>query len=721
MNAIQPKMKFLFRGLLITITVIWLGLLDNIVSAQDPAVVGIFSREDSSALWQLPEVVVVAKKESSAVQSLPVSVTAVQWQTISDADIRVVKDAAAYAPNVLMGNFGPRRLSNPYFRGIGAGPNNPGVTTNIDGVPQLSANSSSIELIDVEQIEFVRGAQGALFGRNSLGGVINIISRRPSQTWMIDAEGNYGNYNYGLGSFRLSGPIQPGTAILSLAGGYSRRDGYTINELTDGDVDNREAWFGKGQLWFAAWERFEARLIVGGERDRDGDYALGDLEALHKNPHRVSHDFIGSTNRDVVMPNLILAYYGDVVEVKSISGGVWWKVNEATDLDYSEIPLMINRNTEEQYQFTQEIRLSSKQNRPWNLADRLTMAWQTGVFLFQQDYERDYIIEMLPALTMQPFSASDRTTADITTTGMGIYGQGTLNAWERLNLTAGLRYDFENATAKFGLAPAFAPPVQQQADRNYNEVSPQLALDYRFMPSLTGYASAGRGYKAGGFNAGAPAGNESYGEEYSWNHEIGVKMMWLDKRVQINTSLFYILWADMQMYVPNPQAPGNYYIDNVGKAESKGLELEVRSRPRIHWDIFGSLGWVKTKFLSGSQAQGADIEGRRMPFTPEFTGGLGTQYAWFFTETLNLFARVQVTVCGQYDYDVSNTKGQDIYSLTDFRIGVRNRFWTVESWIRNAFDTKYIPVAFAYQLAPSGYLGENGAPMTFGIRAALHF
>jgi iron complex outermembrane receptor protein len=322
--------------------------------------------------------------------------------------------------------------------------------------------------------------------------------------------------------------------------------------------------------------------------------------------------------------------------------------------------------------------------------------------------------------TMQPIAANDRSTADITTTGIGIYGQGTLNVWDRLNLTAGLRYDSENTSADLGLMPAFAPPTQKKTDRDFNEVSPQFALDYCFLPTLMGYAGAGRGYKAGGFNAAAPAGNDSYGSEYSWNYEIGMKTMWLDKRIQINTSLFYVTWADMQMYMPNPLTPGNYYVDNVGKAQSNGLELEARSRPMAYWDLFGSFGWAKTKFLSGSRAQGINIEGNQLPLTPELTGSLGTQYVWSISENLRLFARAQVTVCGSYKYDASNAKGQGNYNLTDFHIGIRNKIWSVDGWIRNAFNTKYIPVAFAYQLAPSGYLGENGAPMTFGLGAVLN-
>ncbi len=230
---------------------------------------------------RLPAVTVIAEKEPAAAQSLPVSVTAVTAETIHDADVRSVKAAAVYAPNVFMNEFTARKVSNPFFRGIGASPNNPGVTTYIDGVPQLNANSSSIELIDIDQIEFVRGPQGALYGRNTVGGLINLTSRRPTlDAWRATTEGGYGNYNFRDGRLTYSGPVVTNQLGLSVAGGYSARDGFTRNDVTGHYLDSREAFFGKGQLLWVPVTDWEVRLILSGERAQDGDYALGDLAAI---------------------------------------------------------------------------------------------------------------------------------------------------------------------------------------------------------------------------------------------------------------------------------------------------------------------------------------------------------------------------------------------------------------------------------------------------------
>ncbi len=130
----------------------------------------------------LPTVIVTAQKDASDVKEVPASVTAVTAETIADAGIRNVTEAGILAPNTVFTEFTARKVSNARFRGIGSSPGNPAITTYLDGVPQLNSNSSNIELLDVNQIEFVRGPQSPLFGRNTLGGIVNVTSTRPSMS-----------------------------------------------------------------------------------------------------------------------------------------------------------------------------------------------------------------------------------------------------------------------------------------------------------------------------------------------------------------------------------------------------------------------------------------------------------------------------------------------------------------------------------------------------------
>src|SRR3954453_7298650 len=195
-----------------------------------------------------PPVTVTAQKEPADPQSLPVSVTVVPLESLWNGGMTTIGEASIYAPNAYFTDFTARKLSNPRFRGIGSSPANPAISTVIDGVPQLNTNSSSIELLDVSQVEFVRGAQSALFGRNTLGGVINVESVRPSMTkWTGSAQVPFGNDNSVDVRAGASGPLGA-KAAAGFSLGHSQRDGYTTNDATGHDVDARDAIFGKAQL-----------------------------------------------------------------------------------------------------------------------------------------------------------------------------------------------------------------------------------------------------------------------------------------------------------------------------------------------------------------------------------------------------------------------------------------------------------------------------------------
>jgi iron complex outermembrane receptor protein len=164
----------------------------------------------------------------------------------------------------------------------------------------------------------------------------------------------------------------------------------------------------------------------------------------------------------------------------------------------------------------------------------------------------------------------------------------------------------------------------------------------------------------------------------------------------------------------------SFFIDNAGKAVSKGVEFETRYRPLAGWDLFGSVGYTDAEFRSGSVSQGVNVGGNTLPFAPEFTGNVGTQITWTPREGIVVYARAQVTIYGDFEYDPSNAQQQDTYSLADFRAGVRGTHWFVEGWANNAFDTDYVPIAIPFSSA-SGYIGESGAPVTFGVRAGIQF
>lgn len=673
----------------------------------------------------LPQVSVSAQKEPGPMQTLPVSVTALTTEFTRDAGIREVRDAAVFAPNVLMNEFTARKLSNPYFRGIGASPNNPGVTTSFDGVPQLNANSSSLELLDVGQIEFVRGAGGGLFGRNTVGGLINVTSRAPGDRWTGAVEAAAGSHQAREALLRFSGPLVGDRLGFGFAGGHATRDGYTRNSFTGHDLDSRDAWFGKFQFRWQPSAEFSARLIVTGESDRDGDYALGDLAALRRTPRTVSRDFEGYTRRDVTAPTLQLDFRGQSVQFSSVTGGVWWRTADATDLDYTPAPLMTRQNNERARQLTQEFRVASRANQPLTLAGDCTLRWQAGVFLFDQDYVQGVWSNLSSVVAQTPFPLRDQADASLRDKGVGVFGQGVFALGRTWDLTLGLRGDREQKDADLHayVVPAVAPGSAVQASRDFSAWSPRLAVSRHIATDLMAYASAAGGFKAGGFNAIAPAGSQAYGMERSWTYELGLKAESLQHTLRTNLAFFYLDWSQLQLNMPVLTSPGRFYIANAGAARSHGVEFELNYRPARGWDVFGSIGSVDAKFASGTRSAGQEVGGKRLPYAPDFTAHGGAQYSWHPAPQTRLFARAQLTLCGRFAYDATNAASQGTYTVPDVKFGAEFGRWFAEVGVRNFTNTKYVPIAlpFSPAFAPSGYVGESGAPAAFAIRAGRSF
>jgi len=672
----------------------------------------------------LPPVTVTAQKEPADVQRVPVSVTVVpiDWLQLGST----VSDAGIYSPNTFFSEFTARKLTNPRFRGIGASPANPSITTFIDGVPMLNANASNVELMDVEQVEFVRGPQSPLFGRNTLGGLINVASARPSLTrWSGQAAVPLGNYDAREIRASASGPLSSTLAVgASIA--HAQRDGFTENAITSNDIDHRDATSGKVQLLWTPTANWETRVIVSGERARDGDYALSDLAGLRQDRYTTARDFEGNTDRDILSVAALTRREGNRLAFSTTTGIVRWKTFDVTDLDYTPLPLVGRENREESVQFTQEVRVASAGSAPLRVSDRVSLAWQAGGFLFTQNYEQ-LAVNSYAGFVLSPFidfPVSQTTPdADLDDLGISFYGQGTFNVGDRLDLTAGARFDRENrdATLITAFDPMIAPPSTVEAEETFSTVSPQFAAAYRVRPNHTVYASASRGFKAGGFNPASPVGSEAYGEEFAWHAEGGIKSSTANGRVRLGAAAFWIDWQDLQLNLPNLQSPGQFYIANVGSASSRGVEFEVTGRAHSDLDLFGSFGLTDARFGDGTSSNGVDVSDNTIPNTPDYTAAFGAHLTRTLTPAATLYGHGEMVFYGAFKYDDANLAGQDAYSLANFRAGVRGRYLFAEGWIRNAFDSAYVPVAFAFPGAASGFLGESGRPRTFGVTAGLRF
>ena len=265
------------------------------------------------------------------------------------------------------------------------------------------------------------------------------------------------------------------------------------------------------------------------------------------------------------------------------------------------------------------------------------------------------------------------------------------------------------------------PPFPQTVneEQSFSNVSPQAAVSFHVNANAIAYASVTGGFKAGGFNPASPAGQEIYNEEKTWNVEGGVKTAWASRRVTANVAVFTIDWTDLQLNLPNPSVPGQFYISNVGGARSTGVEVEVHGRAREGVDLFATFGYTRARFGAGTISSGVSVADNKIPNSPDYTASFGAQLSRALTSAITLYGGGEAVFYGGFKYDDLNLAGQDAYWLANLRGGARGGRLFAEAWIRNAFDTHYVPVAFAYgQLAPRDSSGSRGGRGPLGLRRA---
>jgi iron complex outermembrane receptor protein len=677
------------------------------------------------------QIVVTARKWSEPVQDVPGAVTVRSSDDLAAANARSLRDAAKDVPNLTLANFTTRQFTFPYVRGIGSGQNDPGVATYIDGVPQLSYVTANQELLDVDRVEFLRGPQGALYGSDSMGGVINFVPRVPSAVpggYITLSGGNYDAFGVRVGA---EGPLGDSGLLGSFSGGYSTRDGYTKNDVTGHDLDSQKDYFGRAQVYLPDQGRWDFRFSVTAEHDRDGDYALYDLDSIRAHPYHASHDYEGYNDRDLFQPVFTAQRHGDAADFTSITAFQWWRTHDSTDLDYTSTDLMRQYVNTDDYAGIEELRLASPTDAPVKLSDHVDMHWLVGAFGFAEKNTQRTTTDYSPLalfLGMGPAPQTEKD-AQLDNLGASLFGQATFTLDKKWELGLGVRDDFEHRSADMtSMIPPSTILSSSSPSRDFNQACPSASLSYHFTPDILAYAKVAEGYRAGGFNAVGPA---SYDPEKSWNYEIGLKTMWFDRTLTANLALFKTIWHDMQL--DEPFTPPQYFIDNAGDARSQGAELELTERLCDDVKLFAGGGLLDSDFHAGSSAMSfgpppfypmlkTDVGGNDLPFAPRVTWHAGAEYSHAMGTHLRGFARAEITGTSRYYFDPINGASQGAMELVNVSVGVAAGNWRVEAWVRNLLDRDYVVLALPNPgLAPSGYIGENGAPCTFGMSLTRTF
>jgi iron complex outermembrane receptor protein len=670
--------------------------------------------------------VISARRFPELLTQAPASVTIVDAATIEDAGYTTAAEASRLAPNLHFVEFSSRRLSFPFMRGVGSGQGEPGVTTFVDEVPMLSVSATALPLLDVSRIEFVRGPQGAVWGRNTLGGAIHITTRPPGDRPAVYAAGTVGSY--GLLDLSASGTVPLGErASVRLSGRFEQRDGYSQNTVTGHDVDFRRSGFLRLSLAWHPTALWDVDVSAHGELSRDGGFALSDLDALEAKPHTVSHDFEGHARRDLAGATLRIRHYAPAVEVSSVTAVGVWSADETADFDFMAVDLVRRATDESQLQVTEELRFASPRGVTKELGSDASIRWHAGVSAFYAVADRESTnnySELSAQLGLVPVAGGDFGGGRFEDLGLGLFAQSELKLGSFADITVGLRLDAERrrleSESRYDVGGA--PGQAQEADRHagFLQLLPAISVAIHPTPHLTTWLGVAGGSRAGGFNLRAPAGFERFDAESSTTVEAGAKLECADGRLLASVVGFGTWWSDQQLDLFDPQAGG--YTANAGRSRSRGVEGELRFHPlpgRDALQIFAAFGWADAEFERFVSPFDGDVAGRRLPLVPRSTLTVGAQAKIPLGKRFSLQARLETLRQGSFFVDAGNTREQKAVWLLDARLGLAHPRFRAEVFVRNALDEAYVQVAF--QTAPGRFAAEDAAPRVVGGRVSLNF
>ncbi|MEM9215820.1 MAG: TonB-dependent receptor [Cyanobacteria bacterium P01_F01_bin.150] len=675
--------------------------------------------EDANAVESAPEglrIVVTAEKTPEEVQSVPLSITVFTEEQIEDANIRSLDNIADNTPNFTFFPGGANRTA-PFYSVRGITNFNlfsrDAVGFFVDDVPYSYAGFIDQDLIDLERVEVLRGPQNTLYGRSSLGGVVNVTSRRPSDEFEFRGSTSYGSYETFDAQLSVSGPIVEDELGFRLSGRYGTQDGFVENTFLDDDVDGGSDFTGQGQLAWTPSDKLEVLFNASVADYREGAEPFVIRDA-NDDPFETEQDFNGFNDLVSNAQSLRIAYDTPDIRVTSITAHRFSSQIGALDQDATTADIEINAPNFASRVFTQEVRVQSPEE-----SDRLQ--WIVGGYYEASNFDNDRaFIRGLDTPPTDPLpSGRQQEDGETNSRTLATFGQVSYGVTDALTLTAGLRYEDTDVTTDY--AQTFTStdgllvlPLQEFSDleASGSELLPRFVIDYQINPNLLAYGSITRGYRPPGASF-SPINEDTavFDGETSWNYELGVKSSWLDDRLIVNLSGFINEISDFQF--PSLQ-DGNLLVDN---ADTRviGSELEIIARPLPGLDLIAGLGLLNSEFRNGNDAfTGAPLEGNRTPFAPSLTYNVAAQYR----SDIGILGRLELVGFGNTFFDDLNTVEQDSFALVNARLGYEFDDYGLYVFANNLFDTEYVTQAFN--------LGTNtiatfGAPRTVGVQMKARF
>lgn len=688
-----------------------------------------------SKMNRLEMVTVTAQKREEIIQEIPLSITSLSAENIEQSQIQNVNDLTAIAPNLYASDPGDRRTVTS-IRGIVTTSYDPAIATYIDGVNQYNLDTYITQLFDIERIEVLRGPQGTLYGRNAMGGVINIITKKPEDETTVFGEATVGNYYQQRYTAGIRTPLGE-KLYFGAAGLYEEREGFYTNEFTGSSYDDQFNFSGNYYLKYLFSPTWNASLnFKHFTAENKGAFPLNmGVEAAFEDPYSLNQNEISTMKDNTFNTSLVIDHRGKNFNFSSQTAYQqnYRYYETPIDADFSPLDALsiINdygKDWNTVKVATQEFRFSSPTGPGQGLE------WTAGTYMFYQESpvkQATHFGEDAALMGSEQTNYSLINTTESTGKGIAFFGQLNYRLTNELGVIAGLRYDHEykkqSVLGEYQLDSDTEPQFEYQPDSTataaFNAFSPKFGLTYDLSEENLIFITYSRGFRAGGLTPLSADPSQpplfEFQPEFSNNYEIGTKNSFLESKLLVNATLFYTEVTDVQ--VPTLVMPDGVIVTrNTGSLTSKGLEVELRALLTRGLEFSYDLGLTDASYESLLIAQDGNevnLQENKQIYTPELTSMFAVQYDSDFGlgDDWNFRARAEWKYLGEQYFDLANNLRQEPYNLHNGNLGVSYKDVDIMIWGRNIFDTRYISYGYNFGAVHLGNPATYGVTVSFEI------
>jgi len=682
----------------------------------------------------IEEIVVTARQRSELLRDVPVSVTAFTEGQIEDAGIERPADFLQLTPNVTFASSESAGVNFLTIRGISQVRNGESpVAVVIDGVLMTDPGQFDQELFDIQQIEVLKGPQGALYGRNAIGGAINITTKLTSDELVGKVLVGAGKGDTRKVQGTVSGPISDNVTF-RLAGSYVDQEGFIKNRFLNKEVDPYEDKSLRARLNWAVSDRMNVDLRAGRSDTEGGSLNFilqdncGELNgcfsadrvfdsgAADDTSTPITASRIGTNERELSNASIKIDYdfnFGTLTSITAWNDQEEFYAADAYPYDcgpvcapgalrifdtaFGQIPLDSNQLVKvltDVETFSQEIRLTS--------SDDYALRWIAGAYYLETERRRGLPTELD---TGQRYSRSvfNANTIfgfqdDNDNQAFALFGQLNYDVSEAVEVSLAVRYD-KDEREQTDIAPAaFSATSGLTREEEYSETQPKFTIKYQPSDALNLFATWSKGFRSGGFNqngvgaAAAAAGiagiSDDYDKEVSSNFEVGFKSMHLDGRLKLSGGVF-ATEVDDQHYFQFIGAINAQLLNNIDEVSLQGGELAIQYKVADGFDVYAAYGYTDSEIDSYTVAP-VD-EGNWAPYVARSTVNLGGQYQFGLTDQIEGLIRVDYEKRGKQYWDTANSSARSALDLVNMRAGIQaaSGKWSLMAWARNLTDEDY--------------------------------